>query len=147
MTRIHLSFPTRDLAASTAFYETLFATPPDKTHPDHVRFQPEAVPITLALTPDPDARAAPGTAHQGIKLADVEAVRTAVARFEAAGLPLRTEQTDCCYAGLDRVWVVDPDGRPWEVYTVLEDTGVALAPSSGTCCVKEPETEASSSCC
>ncbi len=145
MTRIHLSFPTRDLPASTAFYATLFATSPDKEHADHVRFQPADVPIALALVPDPDAAPAPGLAHQGIKLADVEAVREAIARFEAAGLPLRTEQTTCCYAGLDRVWVVDPDGRPWEVYTVLDDQGVQLASADGTCCVKEsPEEDA---CC
>ena len=147
MTRIHLSFPTRDLAASTAFYEALFATSPDKTRDDFVRFQPANVPITLSLTPDPDARPAPGTAHQGIKLADVASVRTAIARFESLDMPLRTEQMNCCYADLDRVWVIDPDGRPWEVYTVLDEQpdGAGLAPSSGTCCVKE-EQEASACC-
>ena len=146
MTRIHLSFPTRDLAASTAFYETLFATAPDKQHADHVRFQPADVPIALALVPDPDARPAPGAAHQGIKLADVRAVREAITRFEAAGLTTRTETTTCCYAGLDRVWVVDPDGRPWEVYTVLDDQGLALAPVDGSCCVQDAPVEERSCC-
>ena len=27
----------------------------------------------------------------------------------------------CCYAVQDKVWVHDPDGAPWEVYTVLAD--------------------------
>ena len=27
----------------------------------------------------------------------------------------------CCYAVQDKVWVDDPDGAPWEIYTVLAD--------------------------
>jgi hypothetical protein len=48
------------------------------------------------------------------------------------------EQTTCCYAVQDKVWVSDPDGAPWEVYTVLADapaeTGTA---GDGSCCVPE----------
>ncbi len=40
----------------------------------------------------------------------------------------RTEQGDCCYAVQDKVWVSDPDGAPWEYYTVLAD-----APTQGVC--------------
>ena len=28
----------------------------------------------------------------------------------------------CCYATQDKVWTQDPDGVPWETYTVLDDT-------------------------
>ena len=31
------------------------------------------------------------------------------------------EYTTCCYAVQDKVWVNDPDGAPWEVYTVFAD--------------------------
>ena len=31
------------------------------------------------------------------------------------------ESTTCCYAVQDKAWVSDPDGAPWEVYTVLAD--------------------------
>ena len=31
------------------------------------------------------------------------------------------EQTTCCYAVQDKVWVDGPDGAKWEVYTVLAD--------------------------
>jgi hypothetical protein len=30
--------------------------------------------------------------------------------------------TECCYARQDKIWVTDPDGTPWEVFTVLADT-------------------------
>ena len=32
----------------------------------------------------------------------------------------------CCYAVQDKVWVDDPDGAPWEVYTVLSDNDSGL---------------------
>jgi hypothetical protein len=47
-------------------------------------------------------------------------------------------QTTCCYAVQDKVWVHDPDGAPWEVYTVLADAppGPHAVPSAGgaECC-------------
>ena len=33
----------------------------------------------------------------------------------------RRENTTCCYALQDKVWVDDPDQVPWEIYTVLAD--------------------------
>ena len=32
------------------------------------------------------------------------------------------EETSCCYALQDKVWVDGPGGEPWEIYTVLADT-------------------------
>jgi hypothetical protein len=46
-------------------------------------------------------------------------VRSAIQRFTDAGLALFTEDnTDCCYALQDKVWVTDPDGNRWEVFVV-----------------------------
>ena len=48
------------------------------------------------------------------------------------------EQTTCCFAVQDKVWVEDPDGAPWEVYTVLADAPVESGiAGDGTCCVAE----------
>jgi hypothetical protein len=63
----------------------------------------------------------------------------------------------CCYAVQDKVWVSDPDGARWEVYTVLGDAP-NLAPVSAetgepqacSCCgAAAPETAATAptSCC
>lgn len=46
--------------------------------------------------------------------------------------------TTCCYATQDKVWVTDPDGAPWEVYTVLAD-----APAE----VTDPGRVGDSACC
>ena len=71
-----------------------------------------------------------------------------VTRDVAIGLSTFTEEdVSCCYAVQDKVWVHDPDGAPWEVYTVLADAPVgphAVPSASGSdCCT----TSADSSCC
>ena len=40
--------------------------------------------------------------------------------------------TTCCYAEQDKVWVFDPAGAPWEVYTVTNDNP-EVATRSGAC--------------
>jgi hypothetical protein len=44
-------------------------------------------------------------------------------RLKRAGLPVDIQREEtCCYALQTKVWTTDPDGRRWEVYTVIEDT-------------------------
>jgi hypothetical protein len=52
-----------------------------------------------------------------------EQVLAARARLHQNELSVTVEdQVTCCYALQDKVWVQDPDGAAWEVYTVLEDS-------------------------
>ncbi len=52
----------------------------------------------------------------------LEEVQAATRRLSAEGLePDVQESTTCCYALQDKAWVNDPDGAPWEIYTVLAD--------------------------
>ncbi len=52
----------------------------------------------------------------------------------AEGLPTSVEeQTTCCYALQDKVWVDDPDGVPWEVYTMLADAPETACASGHGC--------------
>ena len=63
-------------------------------------------------------------------------VSAAAGRLADAGL-VTDEQaaTTCCYAVQDKVWVQDPDQRPWEVYTVLADAPIESGlDGDGTCC-------------
>ncbi len=96
--------------------------------------------------------------HLGVEVETPDEVSAATGRLSDDGLETEVEeQTTCCYAVQDKVWVNDPDGAPWEVYTVLADapaeTGIA---GDGTCCVPEAvgaepvrvgATRTSSSCC
>ena len=66
----------------------------------------------------------------------------ATGRLSDDGLDTVTEeQTTCCFAVQDKVWVNDPDGAPWEVYTVLADAPVESGVAGdGGCCIPEAVT-------
>lgn len=49
-------------------------------------------------------------------------VAAATRRLDDSGLETDLEEnTTCCFAVQDKVWVNDPDDAPWEIYTVLAD--------------------------
>ena len=55
-------------------------------------------------------------------MGSTEEVEASSRRLHAKGLATFDERdTTCCYARQDKVWVSDPAGNRWEVYTVLED--------------------------
>ncbi len=135
MTYLHLSLLATDLDASVRFYSALFGTAPDKRHDDYARFTVADPPLVLALRPAIGELPAGRVDHMGLRLADRAAVQAAEARLNAAGLALRPEQgVACCYSVQDKVWLSDPDGNAWEVYTVLGES-LKLAPDGGGCCV------------
>ena len=78
---------------------------------------------------------------------------SATARLSGEGLePDVQESTTCCYALQDKAWVTDPDGAPWEVYTVLADAPAETGLGCSTeACTPEPVTVTTSgtgrSCC
>lgn len=122
MTRVHLSIPAREHAASVAFYTVLFGEAPDKTRPGFARFAPAGVPISLSVVEAPGAVQVPADgSHFGLRT-DAAGVAAATARLQAASLVDRLETAEqCCHATQDKVWARDPDGRQWEVYTILDD--------------------------
>ena len=57
-----------------------------------------------------------------MEVASTDEVGAAQARLSGEGLSTATEDNvTCCYAVQDKVWVDDPDGAAWEIYTVLAD--------------------------
>ncbi|CAA9325075.1 MAG: Lactoylglutathione lyase @ Cadmium-induced protein CadI [uncultured Frankineae bacterium] len=140
--RVQLALNVSDIDAAVDFYRRLLGTEPAKRRPGYANFAVAAPPLKLVLIEDRDARGA-GVAgalnHLGIEVgttADVDAARR---RLTVEGLDTRAEQaTTCCYAVQDKVWVSDPDGAPWEVYTVLADAPADRA-SGGPRGPQEPE--------
>ena len=67
-----------------------------------------------------------------------ENVGAAIARLQGEGLATTVEeQTSCCYALQNKVWVHGPDAEPWEVYTVLADAPSmekVVADDGSACC-------------
>ena len=139
MSRVQLALNVADLDAAIDFYSRLFATQPAKIRPGYANFAIAEPPLKLVLIEHPEGRGR-GTAgalnHLGVELETPEQVQAATARLRGHGLdPEVQDSTTCCYAVQDKAWVDDPDGAPWEVYTVLADAPVESGiAGDGTCC-------------
>jgi catechol 2,3-dioxygenase-like lactoylglutathione lyase family enzyme len=155
VSRVQLALNVADLDEAIAFYTKLFDTEPAKVRPGYANFAVVDPPLKLVLIES--TTAVPGTMnHLGVEVATTDEVRAASARLAREGLvTTMQEETTCCYALQDKVWVNGPGGEPWEVYTVLGD-----APSEGAlgsldagesaCCTPGSETVAvagASPCC
>jgi hypothetical protein len=70
--------------------------------------------------------------HLGVEVESTDEVAAARARLSAEELSIAVEeQVSCCYAIQDKVWVDDPGGEPWEIYTVLSDAEMQRSPPDG----------------
>ena len=120
--KTHMNLATRDLAKSVDFYEALLAAPPFKSLDDYALFVTEDPGLELALDLKRDANAGHDE-HYGIVVDSTADVDRAATRLSDAGLAIDLERdATCCYAKQTKVWATDPDGRRWEVYTVIEET-------------------------
>jgi catechol 2,3-dioxygenase-like lactoylglutathione lyase family enzyme len=144
MSRVQLALNVSDVDDAVAFYRRLFGVEPAKRRPGYANFAIAEPPLKLVLLESPDAQTRGSGVvgalnHLGVEVEDTGAVTAATERLADAGLATATEENStCCYATQDKVWVSDPDGAPWEVYTVLAD-----APAS----VTTPGRVGDSACC
>jgi catechol 2,3-dioxygenase-like lactoylglutathione lyase family enzyme len=123
MSRVQLALNVDDLEQAIEFYSRLFRTEPAKVRPGYANFAIDEPPLKLVLV---EGYGAPGTLnHLGVEVPTTEDVQAAKQRLDDDGLETRSEdQTECCYSTQDKVWVSDPAGAWWEVYTVLGDSDV-----------------------
>ncbi|MFE3073826.1 ArsI/CadI family heavy metal resistance metalloenzyme [Streptomyces sp. NPDC059247] len=121
MSRIQLALRVADLEGSIAFYSRLFGTEPAKRRPGYANFAVAEPPLKLVLIeggPGEDTR----LDHLGVEVATTGDVTAAADRLKDAGLATFEENdTSCCYALQDKVWVTGPGREPWEVYVVKSD--------------------------
>ena len=144
MSRVQLALRVADLDASIEFYSRLFDTTPAKRRPGYANFAITEPPLKLVLLegqPGEDTR----MDHLGVEVESTDLVASATNRLADAGLATRVEDnTTCCYAVQDKVWVTGPGSEPWEVYTVTGDARPDLegkasldlsdVSGDGTCC-------------
>jgi catechol 2,3-dioxygenase-like lactoylglutathione lyase family enzyme len=132
MSRVQLALNVSDIDAAVDFYTKLFGAGPSKRRAGYANFAITEPPLKLVLLENGHGR---GTGvvgalnHVGVEVEAPEDVRGATDRLSAAGLtPDVQESTTCCYALQDKAWVNDPDGVPWEIYTVLADAPEEAGP-------------------
>jgi hypothetical protein len=90
--------------------------------------------------------------HLGIEVTSAEEVAAAAAFLASQRMKTDVEdQTTCCWAVQDKVWVAGPDGASWEVYTVLADADTADGIEGAERCCASQSVELSGStssrCC
>ena len=142
MSRVQLALNVSDLDAAIDFYSKLFGASPAKLMPGYANFAIAEPPLKLVLIQNPEARGegvAGALNHLGVEVFSTDEVHEATERLTSEGLLADVEDsTTCCYAVQDKVWVHDPDGAPWEVYTVLADAPAESGLSGdGQCCATD----------
>jgi catechol 2,3-dioxygenase-like lactoylglutathione lyase family enzyme len=152
MSRVQLALRVSDLEGSVAFYSKLFGVEPAKRRPGYANFAVENPPLKLVLLEgEPDQPTV--LDHLGVEVFSTDEVGAATRRLTDAGLvTLEENNTECCYALQDKVWVRGPGNEPWEVYTVKADSAQLEKATDAACCMpatdREPVTSgAASSCC
>ncbi|MEU6785763.1 ArsI/CadI family heavy metal resistance metalloenzyme [Nonomuraea angiospora] len=118
MSRVQLALRVSDLEGSITFYSKLFGTEPAKRRPGYANFAIAEPPLKLVLIEGEEGEPT-RMDHLGVEVEDTTQVNAATQRLKDAGLATFEENdTSCCYALQDKVWVHGPGAEPWEVYVV-----------------------------
>ncbi|GHK02602.1 glyoxalase [Streptomyces sp. Y2F8-2] len=151
MSRAQLALRVSDLEASITFYSKLFGTEPAKRREGYANFAITEPPLKLVLIegrPGEETR----LDHLGVEVESTEQVNAATTRLKDAGLATFEENdTSCCYALQDKVWVHGPGKEPWEVYVVKADAdtlGKSAEPNTtgDGCCTSQTSASTGCSC-
>ncbi|HVV77438.1 MAG TPA: ArsI/CadI family heavy metal resistance metalloenzyme [Mycobacteriales bacterium] len=147
MSRVQLALRVADLDAAIEFYSKLFDATPAKRRPGYANFAIAEPPLKLVLL---EGAAGEPTRmdHLGVEVETTDEVSAAAVRLAQSGLSTDVQDdTTCCYAVQDKVWVTGPGEEPWEVYTVKSDDRpdlegqkeLALSAVAGdrTCCASD----------
>ena len=117
----HVSLNVSNIDASVAFYEKAFGVAATKRRPGYAKFdlaEPVAQPLDgggAAHRRQREPLRHPGREHRGRGRGEDPL------RSRRASRRITEENTSCCYAVQDKVWVEDPDGNSWEVFVVKAD--------------------------
>ena len=151
MSRVQLALNVSSVDGAVAFYGRLFGVEPAKRREGYANFVIADPPLKLVLIEGAEGTVGGTLNHLGVEVETPAEVARATARLADEGLATKVEEdVTCCYAVQDKVWVSDPDGAPWEVYTVLDDAPV-MHPEPQGCCAPDPAAvtapAAASACC
>ncbi|MFI8996430.1 ArsI/CadI family heavy metal resistance metalloenzyme [Streptomyces sp. NPDC053542] len=143
MSRVQLALNVADLEGSVEFYAKLFGVEPTKRRPGYANFAITEPPLKLVLI-EGEAGQDTRLDHLGVEVETTGQVTAATDRLKDAGLATFEENdTSCCYALQDKVWVHGPGKEPWEVYVVKADAdrmgkSAALDSTADGCCTSSP---------
>ena len=126
--RPHVSINVHNVAESVIFYEKMFGVKPQKQTDSYAKFDLQKPALNFSMQTGKEVSQ---VNHFGIEVDSADAVRLWEELFITRGLLTQPEeQTECCFAIQDKVWVKDPDGNTWEVFYVHQQ----LQPVSKSAC-------------
>lgn len=130
MSRVQLALNVTDIDEAIEFYSKAFSTKPAKVKKGYANFAIDEPPLKLVLIENGNG----GTLnHLGVEVGTPAEVAKISRHLVGEGLTTEEELgVECCYARQDKVWANDPDGAPWEWYTVLSDSEVMT--KDAACC-------------
>ena len=132
--RPHISLDVRNVPASVEFYQKVFDVAPQKQTTDYAKFDLAAPALNLALVSSTGTVSAVN--HLGIEVESADDIAMWKQRLQAQGILEKVEESvSCCFARQDKLWFTDPDGNPWEVFTVHEQLPVTGTLRNTGCCV------------
>jgi len=146
--KVHVALNTPRFDESVRFYRTFLGLEPVKLKPGYAKFDVIEPGLNLTLNASKGIDSPGALNHLGIQVQSTDAVKAAAERLKAEGLAtFEEENTDCCYALQDKVWVTDPNGYRWEVFVVK--VGDTAAPPTVASSTVESPTDAccASTCC
>jgi catechol 2,3-dioxygenase-like lactoylglutathione lyase family enzyme len=140
---VQLALNVSDLDSAVDFYSKLFGAQPAKLRAGYANFAIDEPPLKLVLL-EGDADQPTVMDHLGVEVFSTDEVTAATDRLTESGLiTLSEDDTECCYALQDKVWVQGPGREPWEVYVVKGDAATLDKAAGSACCGVEGAT----TCC
>ncbi|HYM20737.1 MAG TPA: ArsI/CadI family heavy metal resistance metalloenzyme [Candidatus Kapabacteria bacterium] len=139
----HISLNVSRLDTSVAFYNALFAAQPVKQRPGYAKYELQNPKLNFTLNQRTEVLQSNNSPlnHFGLQVESTDDVLLMDIRLRKLGLrTIAEEQTICCYALQDKIWVTDPDGVSWEVFVVHSDADVYRddVTAESACCTPSP---------
>ncbi|MFN4149750.1 MAG: ArsI/CadI family heavy metal resistance metalloenzyme [Candidatus Sericytochromatia bacterium] len=149
ISKMHVSLNVSNVENSIKFYETFFGEKVNKVRVGYANFDLQNPPLKLALNEIPFEKNEGALSHLGIQVYSKDEVKKGIERLKSSGLiTLEENNTTCCYAVQDKVWVSDPDGNKWEIYVVTDELEKNYKQENlSGCCPEKSEKTEEKSCC
>jgi catechol 2,3-dioxygenase-like lactoylglutathione lyase family enzyme len=144
--RPHLSLDVRNVPLAVEFYQKVFGVAPQKQTTDYAKFDLTAPSLNLALVSSCGTVSAVN--HLGIEVESTDEIAAWKQRLLEQDILEKVEDNiACCFARQDKLWFTDPDGNPWEVFTVHEQLAVTGTLQNSGCCVPKSSRVAQPAAC
>lgn len=139
--RPHVSIDVKNVPASVDFYQKVFGTKPQKQTTDYAKFDLTTPSLNLSILSSTGSISSVN--HFGIEVDSLEEIATWKQRLQEEGIIERVEENvACCFARQDKLWLSDPDGNAWEIFTVHEQLEVTGSVANSGCCIPKRQVSA-----